>query len=229
MPRFTRSPQFESDRSLPDPLPLDPVAILREWIAEATEKKIVTNPNAIALATADRDARPSVRIVLAKEVTDDGRLMFFTNFESRKGLELAANPRAAACFFWDALSLQARVEGPVTLLPDHDSDDYFATRWVLSRIGAWASDQSRPIHSREALLDRVLEVAAKFSAAADGSEDVRIPRPPHWGGYALWIDSIELWIGQSGRIHDRGLWTRHLAPAPPDFIPGEWTATRLQP
>ncbi len=229
MSRFTKGPQYHTDRQLPDPLPPDPALLLRAWIDEAAEKKIVANPNAISLATSTRDGKPSVRIVLAKEVTPDGRLIFFTNRESRKGQELAENPRASACFFWDALNLQARLEGPVTLLSDQESDAYFATRWVLSRIGAWASDQSRPIHSREAMLDRVLGVAAKFSAAADGSEDVNIPRPPHWGGYCIWIDALELWIGQPGRIHDRGLWTRHLTPAPHAFTPGEWSAVRLQP
>ncbi|MGD9692703.1 MAG: pyridoxamine 5'-phosphate oxidase [Phycisphaerales bacterium] len=229
MSRFSKGTQYHTDRFLPDPLPPDPVHILKDWIDEATRKQIVTNPNAISLATSTPDGRPSVRIVLAKDVTPDGRLIFFTNYESRKGRELADNPRAAATFFWDALSLQARIEGPVTLLSDKESDEYFASRWILSRLGAWASDQSRPIHSREAMLDRVLQVAAKFSTAPDGSGDANIPRPPHWGGYSIWAEAIELWIGQPGRIHDRGLWQRHLAPAPHAFTPGEWTASRLQP
>ena len=152
-------------------------------------------PNAMALATATPDGRPSVRIVLLKGLDDTG-LTFFTNYESRKGQELAANPRAAAVLLWHPLQRQVRVEGPVTTIDDADSDAYFASRPRGSQIGAVASPQSRRIAGRDVLEDRVAEVEQFF----DGTDVVR---PPVWGGYRLGLESIEFWQGRENRLHDR--------------------------
>lgn len=221
---------LRADRLLPDPLPAEPLGTLVAWLDEATRAKVFDNPNAVALATADAKGRPSVRIVLAKGVEPDtGRVVFFTNRRSKKGRDLAENPWASMAFFWDALDLQARVEGPVRPIQDAESDAYFATRWVMSRVGAWASDQSQPIGSREALIEKVEAAARRFGVPPDGRMDGVVPRPPHWGGYALWADRVELWIGQPGRIHDRAEWRRDLTPTGDGFTASAWRSTRLQP
>lgn len=232
-----RAPQFVPDRLLPEPLPPEPLRVLREWLAEAEAKNICEYPNAATLATADARGRPSARIVLAKGIdADAGRIVFFTNRRSRKGRDLEANPWASLVFWWEALSLQARVEGPVTLVAESESDEYFASRWILSRVGAWASEQSAPVASREALLEKVAAAAHRLGVPLDGETEVQVPRPPHWGGYAVWAERVELWIGQPGRIHDRGLWERALTPERPReaggvevFRAGPWRAMRLQP
>lgn len=221
---------------LPDPLPVEPMAVARDWLAEATRRALQPNPNSLALATASRDARPSVRIVLCKEiVADPGYLAFYTNYDSRKGAELAANGHAAAVLHWDHLRRQVRIEGLVVQAPEAESDAYFATRSWQRRLSAWASAQSRPIASRAALLEAVAETARRFGAPVPGPEDgddpgVVIPRPPHWGGYHLWAERIELWVEGEARIHDRAFFCRTLTPqAGNGFVPGPWTATRLQP
>jgi pyridoxamine 5'-phosphate oxidase len=172
----------------------DPLALLGRWLDEAVAAQL-HEPNAMALATATPDGRPSVRIVLLKGL-DDAGLTFFTNYDSRKGLELGANPRAAAVLLWHPLQRQVRVEGPVTKLDDADSDAYFASRPRGSQIGAVASPQSRRIAGREVLEERVAEVEQFF----DGTDVVR---PPVWGGYRLGLESIEFWQGREDRLHDR--------------------------
>jgi len=216
--------------ALSDPLPADPMPTLRAWLEDATLRAVTPNPNAMTLATADAEGRPSARIVLCKDLdAARGRILFYTNRRSRKGSELAANPHAALLFHWDALDRQGRVEGPVTLLPDEESDAYFASRPLESRIGAWASEQTRPIESREALLRQVEAVRERFGVDAKG-EDAHIPRPPHWGGYAVWAQHVELWSGKPARIHDRARWTRDLeAAGEGEFRGGAWTVARLQP
>ncbi len=226
----TPAPQYNAERLLPDPLPADPFPILQSWLDEATQKAQTPNPNAITLCTIDPDGRPAARIVLCKSLNiDKGLVTFFTNRQSRKGAALEADPRAAIVFHWDHLGLQARVEGVASRTTDAESDEYWRTRWILSRLGAWASDQSRPVESREAMLRRVQDAAKKFGAPMDGSADAAIPRPPHWGGYDVWADRVELWIGQPGRIHDRGDWTRSLTKKGDGFEAGRWSAVRLQP
>ena len=149
--------------------------------------------------------------------------MFYTNFQSRKGLELAANPRAAAVMHWDHMHRQVRVEGLVETVPAADSDAYFTSRARQSRVGAWASHQSQPVASREALLAAVAAATARFA----GGE---VPRPSHWGGYRLWADCVELWVEGDSRIHDRARWTRSLERAADGSLrPGPWSVTRLQP
>ena len=155
-----------------------------------------------------------MRIVLCKKlIPAPGFLVFFTNYDSRKGAELAANPRASAVFHWDAFGRQVRVEGPIVRSPADESDEYFASRALDSRIGAWASLQSQPLDARRTLLKRVAVEAARFGTS--------VPRPPHWGGYRLWPESVELWIEGPFRVHDRARWTRSLVPAGDDgFAPG---------
>ncbi len=224
---------------LPEPLPADPLVVLNQWMAEATQQRLQPNPNSMVLATSDPEGRPSARVVLCKDIVPHpGYLVFYTNYLSRKGRELAQNPRAAAVIHWDALHRQVRVEGPILQAPTSDSDAYFASRPWQSRIGAWASEQSAPVASREALHEAVTSTAKRFRTPdpgrpgpqSDSPGEFVIPRPPHWGGYYLWADSVELWVEGAGRIHDRARWTREL-PVQPDglFAPRPWTATRLQP
>jgi pyridoxamine 5'-phosphate oxidase len=222
---------------LPDPLPTEPLVVLNQWMAHSWEQRLQPNPNAMVLATTDPDGHPSARVVLCKEiVAQPGYLVFFTNYRSRKGRQLAANPRAAAVIHWDALHRQVRVEGPVVQAPAAASDAYFASRPWQSRIGAWASEQSAPLASREAIQKAIASTAQRFGvpdptqAAAEGSTDFQSPRPSHWGGYYLWADSVELWVEGEARIHDRARWTRELTPQADGFFSaGPWNATRLQP
>jgi pyridoxamine 5'-phosphate oxidase len=163
-----------------------------------------------------------VRIVLCKKrVLSPGYVVFFTNYDSRKGDELAANPRAAAVFHWDAFGRQVRLEGPIVRSPAAESDEYFASRALDSRIGAWASLQSQPLDARRTLLKRVATEAARFGT--------HVPRPPHWGGYQLWPEAVELWIEGPFRVHDRARWTRTLEARGDAFGAGPWAATRLFP
>ncbi len=172
----------------------DPVALLGRWFDDALTAKL-HEPNAMALATATPDGRPSVRIVLLKGLDDSG-LTFYTNYESRKGRELAVNPRAAAALLWHPLQRQVRVEGPVAPISATDSDAYFQTRPHGSQLGALASPQSAVIDDRATLEARYEEAAATY-----GEGDV--PRPDHWGGYRIELESMEFWQGRADRLHDR--------------------------
>jgi pyridoxamine 5'-phosphate oxidase len=221
---------------LPEPLPPEPLVVLNRWMAEAWQHRHQPNPNSMVLATSDPSGRPSARVVLCKEVVPvPGYLVFYTNYLSRKGRQLAENPRAAAVIHWDAMHRQVRIEGPVLQAPGADSDAYFASRPWQSRVGAWASAQSEPVASRENLLEAVAGVAERFGTPLpwqSGSEnaDIPIPRPPHWGGYHLWAESVELWVEGEARVHDRARWTRKLTKVPNGYFEaGPWNATRLQP
>lgn len=229
---------WSTEELLPDPLPASPLPIFRAWFDEAAETRNVPNPNAFTLATADPDGSPHARIVLCKALHEaPGFLVFYTNYQGNKGRQLAANPRAAATFHWDHHQRQVRVEGPVVRSPAEESDAYFASRHWTKRIGAWASDQSRPIGSHDELIAKVGEAIdrlgidlAALAAIEEGGPDVTIPRPPHWGGFRLWAERVELWCGGQGRIHDRAVWTRELHPDPGQgFTAGAWSAERLQP
>lgn len=189
----------------------DPLALFDRWLDEAVAAQ-VHEPNAMALATSTPDGRPSVRIVLLKGMDGSG-MTFFTNYDSRKGLELGANPRAAAVMLWHPLQRQVRIEGAVTRLSEADSDAYFSSRPRGSQIGAVASPQSRRIAGREVLEERAAEVERFFEGAG-------IERPPGWGGYRLGLESIEFWQGRVNRLHDRLRFVRQ----------GDgWTRERLAP
>jgi pyridoxamine 5'-phosphate oxidase len=181
----------ELDESRVDP---DPICQFAAWFDDAV-RATVPEPEVMTLATATPDGIPSARIVLLRGFDDRG-FTFFTNYESRKGRELAANPLAALVFFWHDLERQIRIEGRVSRTSEAESDAYFHSRPSGSRMGAWSSEQSRVIPGRAALEDRVRE----FERLYPGDE---IPRPPHWGGYRLWPDSIEFWQGRASRLHDR--------------------------
>jgi pyridoxamine 5'-phosphate oxidase len=211
-----------SKGSLPSDLPDDPMPLFEEWFAAVRKAKAQPNPDSMSVATATPDGRPSVRIVLCKKlVVAPGYVVFFTNYDSRKGAELEANPRAAAVLHWDAFGRQVRLEGRIVKSPSGESDEYFASRALDSRIGAWASLQSQPLDSRKTLLKRVATEAARFGT--------HVPRPPHWGGYRLWPEAVELWIDGPFRVHDRARWTRTLEAQGDGFAPGPWSATRLFP
>jgi pyridoxamine 5'-phosphate oxidase len=190
----------------------DPLAAVREWYDAAVAAGL-PEPNAMALATASPDGIPSVRIVLLKGIDNRG-IEFFTNYESRKGRELAANPRAAVALHWQPLSRQVRMEGAVERLTPAESDAYFSSRPLGSRLGAWASRQGTPIGSRE-------ELEAALAAAGERHAGDAVPRPGYWGGYRLVPDAIELWEGRPNRLHERVHYLRQ-----PD---GSWRSERLSP
>ena len=172
----------------------DPVEQFRSWF-EIAEKAGIAEPNAMTLATVDANGEVSARTVLLKGLDDRG-LSFFTNYESRKGRNLAANPSAALTFYWQALERQVCVRGRAEKLSGSDSDAYFAARPYGSQIGAWASDQSQPAESREVLENRETEFREKFPEG-------EVTRPPHWGGYRVVPLAMEFWQGRPGRLHDR--------------------------
>jgi len=222
---------YHVDPTLPDPLPADPIPLLTDWYEHARRERVQPNPDAVALATADEAGRPSVRIVLCKAIEPDGSFLFYTNYESRKARDLAANPRAAMAFHWDALERQARVEGPVEKTTEAESDAYFATRSWPSRVGAWASRQSRPLDARQTLLQRVFETMREHgldpARPPPPDAEVHIPRPPNWGGYRLRALAVELWVGGAARVHDRARWSREDAASP--AAASGWRAERLEP
>lgn len=197
----------------PQQLDTDPLVELGKWVAEA-EAAGHRLPTAFALATADSDGRPAVRMVLLHRVAGDG-LRFHTNRESAKGRDIAANPRAAATFWWERTNRQVRVSGTVVAADDEESDAYWASRPVGHQLAAWASAQSEPLADRAALEARVEEARERFSV------DGPVPRPPFWGGYRLVPETVELWESREDRLHDRIEYRRR-----PD---GEWEWSRLQP
>ncbi|HEY3850287.1 MAG TPA: pyridoxamine 5'-phosphate oxidase [Steroidobacteraceae bacterium] len=233
--------------TLPEPLPANPLEIVVHWLAEAQAGAAQPNPNAMVLATVNEHGQPSARVVLCKGIVPEaGYIVFYTNYQSQKGRDLESNPRAAVVFHWDHQHRQVRAEGRVERLSDADNDAYFDSRPWQSRLGAWASRQSAPIESRIAMEESVAAAARRFGIPYGGPgapepETVRatVPRPPHWGGFRLNVDALELWVEGEFRIHDRARWTRVAAggPAPGRGAGGgagpgagtAWTVTRLQP
>jgi pyridoxamine 5'-phosphate oxidase len=228
----------ENNELLPEPLPAEPLGVVARWLADAWAARRQPNANAMVLATSTADGRPSARVVLCRDVVPQpGYVVFYTNYQSSKGRQLTDNPRAAAVLHWDALGRQVRLEGAVVQSPATESDAYFAARSWDKRVGAWASAQSEPVPSRAALERAVAAAAQRFGTPIHGSPGVDenlkvdVPRPPHWGGYRLWADAVELWVeGSKGRIHDRARWSRTLRSAPGGaFEASAWQVTRLQP
>ncbi|AHG78655.1 pyridoxamine 5'-phosphate oxidase [Mannheimia varigena] len=189
---------------------LSPITQFEQWLSEAINAR-VNEPTAMNIATIAKNGRPSSRMVLLKEVNPQG-FVFFTNYQSRKGLEIAENPFGSLTFFWSELQRQVRVEGRIEKIPEVESDIYFASRPYTSRLGAWASEQSQPIDNYKVLLLKSAKFALKFP--------LEVPRPPHWGGYILMPDCIEFWQGRSSRLHDRIQYR---------LISGEWEKVRLSP
>ncbi len=200
----------------------DPFALFSSWFAEAVAAEL-NDPNAMALATATPEGRPSLRMVLLKGLDPEGAaprgFVFYTNLESRKGGELAANPQAALCFHWKSLRRQVRIEGPVRPVTPAEADAYFASRPRGSRIGAWASAQSRPLADRATLEAAVAAAEQRYGTS---ETDGPIPRPPHWSGFRLVPQAMEFWADRPFRLHDRLRFTRADPAAP-------WAATRLWP
>lgn len=192
--------------------PADPIELFALWFDQARAAGM-RDPNAMTLATSGADGRPDARVVLMKEYSSSG-FVFFTNYESRKGQELNANPYACLLFFWSDLERQVRIEGPVTQVAPRESDDYFQQRPLEARYGAWASPQSRPIGGRPDLESRLAQVRERFPEPAGP------PRPAHWGGYRLAVGQMEFWQGRASRLHDRLLYTRG---------PSGWSRVRLAP
>jgi pyridoxamine 5'-phosphate oxidase len=203
---YSRPPLLEADV---DP---DPFRQFRAWLEEALTAG-GAEPNALTLATATPDGQPSARTVLLRGI-DDAGLVFYTNYDSRKGRELAANPRAALVFYWPELERQVRIEGTVERISPEESDRYFQTRPRDSQLGAWASAQSTVIASRQVLEER-------FGQVEQAYEGRDVPRPPNWGGYRVRPAVLEFWQGRPGRLHDRLCYRR--------LPSGPWTIERLSP
>ena len=195
----------------------DPYALARAWLAEA-EGTEPEDANAAAVATTDAQGLPNVRMVLLKEIEASptrGGFVFYTNFDSAKGTELAGNAKAAMVFHWKTLRRSIRLRGPVEKVADNQADEYYASRAYQSRIGAWASKQSRPLANKRTLLAEVAKLAAKYPRNP--------PRPPHWGGYRIRPVEIEFWSAGDFRLHDRFRWTRLKVDGT------NWTVQRLNP
>ncbi len=190
----------------------EPFRLFAEWLEDATKSE-PNDPNALALATVDPDGMPNVRMVLLKGFDERG-FVFYTNFESAKGGEILSAEKAAMCFHWKSLRRQVRIRGPVEQVSDAEADEYYASRPRGSRIGAWASKQSRPLESRFALEKAVAEYTAKYAVGA-------IPRPAHWSGFRIVPSQIEFWHDRPFRLHDRVVFTRDDQ--------GDWQTKRLYP
>ncbi|MFC5385235.1 pyridoxamine 5'-phosphate oxidase [Aquamicrobium segne] len=191
----------------------EPFLLFARWLDDASKSE-ANDPNAVALATVDKEGLPNVRMVLLKGFDEHG-FVFYTNFESAKGGEILSTMKAAMCFHWKSLRRQVRLRGPVEIVSDAEADEYYASRPRGSRIGAWASKQSRPLESRFALEKSVAEYTARHAIGT-------IPRPPHWSGFRIVPQTIEFWHDRPFRLHDRIVFSR-------DASGQGWTKTRLYP
>ena len=191
----------------------DPIHLFHEWMEEA-KKTEPNDPNAVSLATSNQNNIPSVRIVLLKGFSKDG-FVFYTNLNSQKGNELNENPYAAMCFHWKSLLRQIRIVGKISLVPDEVADHYYSSRAYESRIGAWASSQSKELKTREQLIKSIEDFKKKFS------DKTNVPRPSHWSGWNLSPDSIEFWLDGDNRIHERLKYNKDNS--------GKWNKSLLSP
>lgn len=201
----------DADQINPDTFDANPIIQLQSWLDEAIESGYY-QANAMSISTVSTSGKPSSRVVLLKELDEDG-LIFYTNYHSRKGKELVLNPHACALFYWDKLERQIRIEGEIEMVDTKLSDDYFSSRPRDSQLGAACSPQSQPIAHR-------LELAAKYDQLAEQYQDQPIPRPDNWGGYRLKPEVIEFWQGRPSRLHDRLVFTQQA---------GTWLQSRLAP
>lgn len=191
----------------------DPIALFKSWLNEATETE-PNDANAMSVASVDKSGLPNVRVLLLKDVDVDG-FVFYTNLNSAKSEELLSSKKAALCFHWKGIRRQVRVRGPIEQVPNDEADAYFATRPRGSQLGAWASNQSHPMKSRESLIEDVMKLEEKH-------KDQDVPRPEHWSGLRLAPTSVEFWINREYRLHDRRMFTRKTMGDP-------WLTERLYP
>ena len=173
----------------------DPFVVFKQWMSDA-EKNEINDPNAVALATVNESHQPDVRMVLLKEFNNNG-FIFFTNLNSKKGTDLKTIPKASMCFHWKSLLRQVRITGDISLISDKEADEYFNSRPYISRIGAWSSNQSKPMETRDSFLNKVEEYKNKYS------DQNKVPRPNHWSGFLLSPQRIEFWKDVEGRLHQR--------------------------
>ena len=211
----------------------NPLLLLQSWLNEAMELDLQPNPDSMAIATSNSQGLPNVRMVLCKEInTEKGYVIFYTNYNSVKSMEIKENPKCSALFHWDKLGYQIRIRGEILQSTDKENDAYFASRHLGSQVGAWASNQSNPVEDRQALDDQFRKILDRFNLTSESitRNDQKIPRPPHWGGYRLWIEEIEFWLNQKDRLHDR-LHFRRTLTISNEGIEAEknWTVKRLQP
>nr|ADI22443.1 pyridoxamine-phosphate oxidase [uncultured gamma proteobacterium HF0500_05P21] len=211
----------------------NPLLLLQSWLNEAMELDLQPNPDTMAIATSNSQGLPNVRMVLCKEInTKEGYVVFYTNYNSVKSLEIKENPKCSALFHWDKLGYQIRIRGEILQSPDEENDTYFASRHLGSQVGAWASNQSNPVEDREALDDQFKKILDRFNLTSESitRNEQKIPRPPNWGGYRLWIEEIEFWLNQKDRLHDRLHFRRALTISSEGIeTEKKWTVKRLQP
>ena len=221
---------FDERNLLPEILPDDPMHQAKRWFDRTNSEKWQPNPNAMTLSTVDKNNAPSSRIVLCKYfVADPGYIVFFTNYNSRKGKEIRDNSEVSLVFHWDNIGRQLRIKGIAVYSPSSESDEYFASRNRGSQISAWGSNQSQPVESRSELIKQMNDKLDEFDSSGTHNKK-EIPRPPHWGGIRVWAKEIELWMDGEDRVHDRARWTRKLEINKDDsFSVSKWIGTRLQP
>ena len=211
----------------------NPLLLLQSWLNEAMELDLQPNPDTMAIATSNSQGLPNVRMVLCKEInTEEGYVVFYTNYNSVKSLEIKENPKCSALFHWDKLGYQIRIRGEILQSPDEENATYFASRHLGSQVGAWASNQSNPVEDREALDDQFKKILDRFNLTSESitRNEQKIPRPPNWGGYRLWIEEIEFWLNQKDRLHDRLHFRRSLSISSEGIeTEKKWTVKRLQP
>lgn len=225
-----------SANTLPQTLPDNPMHLAKSWFDDACSKNNQPNPNAMTLVTVSKSNHPSARIVLCKSfIADPGYVVFFTNYQSRKSSEITHNSNVSLVFHWDHLGRQIRIEGKAILSSSEESDAYFKTRNLGSQLSAWGSDQSRPIESREKLIEQMKQREDELALnneinAKEMVNPFKLTRPPHWGGIQIWASKIELWMDGEDRVHDRATWSRELLLTDGNtFTTGKWLGTRLQP